>query len=92
MTTFLLTYDLNDEDTSAAYKPLIDELKRLGAHKYQFSCWLLNANNTAVQVKDHFQYLDANDAIFVSELVANHSHRMSKAGTTDWIKAHPPAR
>ena len=35
MTTFVFTYDLRKEETSADYKPLIDEIQRLGGHRYQ---------------------------------------------------------
>lgn len=93
MTTYVLTYDLNKEDSSDDYKPLIDELKRLGAHKYQYSSWLINLQNTAKETHDHFKaYLDDNDALFVTELVKNYAHSKSKHGTTPWIAENPPSR
>ncbi len=93
MTIFTLTYDLNKEETSADYKPLIDELKRLKAHKYQYSAWLVNLDNTAKQVHDHFRgFMDNNDALWVSELTKVHHFSGAKSGTNDWLKSNPPAR
>jgi hypothetical protein len=93
MTTFVITYDLNKEESSADYKPLIDELRRLSAHRYQASSWVANLNNTAKEVHDHFKALmDSNDALWVSELTSVHFYSNAKAGTTQWLKDNPPAR
>ncbi|TIN80717.1 CRISPR-associated protein Cas2 [Mesorhizobium sp.] len=93
MTTYVLTYDLNKEETSDDYKPLIDELKRLKAHRYQFSAWLINLNNTAKEAHDHFKGLmDKNDALWVSELTKTSHYSGAKAGTTKWLEDNPPAR
>lgn len=93
MPPFIVTYDLNKEDTSEDYKPLIDDLKERGAHRYQASCWLVNLNNTAADVYDHYRSLvDQNDSLMVSELTRNHKQGCNKKGTTDWIKNNPPVR
>ena len=93
MTVFDLTYDLNKEETSADYKPLIDELKRLGAHRYQASAWLANLTGTARTVHDHFRKLmDSDDSLWVNEVTPNHAHSRSKAGTTDWLSKNQPTR
>ncbi len=93
MPPFIVTYDLNKEDTSEDYEPLIKDLRSRGAHRYQASCWLVNLNNTAAAVYDHYRGLiDENDSLMVSELTRNHKQGCNKKGTTDWIKANPPAR
>jgi CRISPR-associated endonuclease Cas2 len=93
MTTYVLTYDLNKDETSADYKRLIDELKRLGGHRYQKSAWLLNLTNTAQEVHDHFRKLmDSNDSLWVSEFTRNYAHSRSEAGTSDWLSRNQPVR
>ncbi|MDP1963767.1 MAG: CRISPR-associated protein Cas2 [Reyranella sp.] len=93
MTTYVITYDLNKEEDSADYKPLIDELKKLGAHRYQASSWLANLTGTTEVVHDHFKALmDSNDALWVSELTSVHHYSGARSGTTNWLKNNPPAR
>ena len=93
MTSYLLSYDLMKEESSAAYQPLWDELKRLGAQKTQYSLWLVSANKTAKEVHDHFrQLLDKNDRLWVAELVRNHNRSNTIAGTDAWISNNPPSR
>lgn len=93
MTSYILTYDLVREESSAAYKPLIDELMKHGAHKYQMSTWLIALNNTATEVYDYFnQFLDANDKLMVSELTPNHKQARNFKGTNDWIAKNLVAR
>lgn len=91
MTVYLVIYDLNKEESSADYKPLLDELRRLGCHRFQASAWLANLNNTAKEVHDHFKALmDDNDSLWVSALGKVFSYSRAKTGTTDWLKENPP--
>lgn len=93
MTTYVLTYDLNKDETSSDYKRLIDELKRLGGHRYQKSAWLLNLSMTSQQVHDHFKKLmDPNDSLWVSELTNLYYGSGLMLGTVQWLKDNPPAR
>ncbi|PBB93233.1 CRISPR-associated protein Cas2 [Mesorhizobium sp. WSM3864] len=93
MTTFVLTYDLNKDETSEDYKELIDELKRLKAHKYQYSAWLINLSNTAKEVHDHFKsFMDKDDSLWVSELTKKNHYSGAKSGTNQWLKDNPPER
>ncbi|MEI4473565.1 hypothetical protein [Frigidibacter sp. MR17.24] len=93
MTVFVLTYDLIKERSPAAYKPLIDELERLGAHRYQASSWMVNLSNTPKEAHDHFKgYLDDNDKLFISELTKLHHFSNANAGTNDWLRRNPPTR
>ncbi len=93
MTTYVLTYDLNKEDRLADHKPLIDELKRLGAHRYQASAWLANLKNTPSQVHAHFtKLMDSNDSLWVSEFTKNYMGTELKPGTVLWLQNNQPAR
>lgn len=93
MPPFIVTYDLVKEESSADYKPLIDDLKSRGAHKYQLSCWLVNIDATAAAVYDHYnKMIDDNDKLLVAELTRNHKQAGNFKGTNDWIKNNPPNR
>ncbi|WP_192925498.1 CRISPR-associated protein Cas2 [Sinorhizobium medicae] len=93
MTSYVVTYDLNGDEDSSAYKPLINEIKRLGGHKYQFSAWLINVSNTAEELHDHLKKLmDKDDSLWVSEMVKNRHCSGAKAGTNNWIKENPASR
>lgn len=90
MTTFVLTYDLIKKKD---YQTLWDELARLGAHRALKSFWLINLNNTAKEVHDHFKgFVDSDDRLWVSELTTKHHFSNAKSGTNAWLKANPPAR
>lgn len=90
MTTFTVTYDLIKRKD---YKTLIDELERLHAHRALASFWLINLNNTAKEVHDHFKgFVDSDDKIWVSELTKVHWFGNANAGTNDWLKKNPPSR
>lgn len=93
MTTYILTYDLVKEDSSADYVPLIDDLRASGAHRYQKSSWLIAFNGTASALYAHYRtFLDDDDKLFVAELTRNHRQGKNYIGTNDWIKANPPSR
>lgn len=90
MTSFTLSYDLiKNKD----YKLLIDELKRLGAHRSQESFWLMAYNGTAKGLHDHLRnFMDGDDKLWVSELTRNHHYTQANSGTNAWIAQNPPAR
>ena len=92
MATFMLMYDLVNEQNSIDYQPLWDELKRLDAHRAQYSAWLVELNNHSKEVHDHFrQFLDENDRLFVIRMFTpRFAYSKSLPGTTNWLKAHPP--
>lgn len=93
MPPYVVTYDLVKEESSAAYKPLIDDLKERGAQKYQMSSWLVALDNTAADVHAHYRkFLDENDKLMVSELTRNHTQDLNFKGTNQWIKDNPPTR
>lgn len=90
MTSYLLTYDLNN---SKDYQKLYDELERLGAHRTLDSVWLISVDNTARELREHVgQYIDSDDSLWVLEITKNHSFNNVRKGTNDWMKANPPSR
>jgi len=92
MSIFLFAYDLVNEKNGRDYKPLYAELSRLGAHRCMLSTWLINANNTAVDLRDHFEgFVDSDDRLFVTTLHPREYARfMNYTGTNDWLMANPP--
>lgn len=90
MTTFILTYDLIKRKD---YPTLWEELERLDGHRVLDSFWLVNLNNTAKEVHEHFKsFMDNDDKLWVSEFTSKRWYNGARAGTNDWIKANPPAR
>ena len=92
MTIYLLSYDLIKERSGQDYQPLWDELKRLGAHRTQLSARLIDVNNTAQQLTEHFkQFVDKDDRLWVTRVRPNeHWYVNAIAGTNDWLQRHPP--
>ena len=86
MTVFVLTYDLMGRKD---YQSLWGELERLGGHRALASFWLLNLNNTAAEVHDHFQrFLDSDDKLWVSALTQHYKYSNANPGTNAWIEAN----
>ena len=92
MTVFYLTYDLINEKGSHDYEPLWSELKRLDAHRTQYSAWLINLANKPVEVTNHFKkYLDKDDRIMVTRLRKNeYDYFNAMAGTNAWLEKNQP--
>lgn len=92
MSVYTLAYDLVKETGSHDYEPLWAELKRLDAHRVQYSFWLVNLNNNSKEVHDHFKaYLDENDRLFVDRLRKNENwYSGAMAGTNAWLERNPP--
>jgi hypothetical protein len=94
MTVYALAYDLvNERKGTFDYQPLWNELKRLGGHRTQLSLWLVNLNNTPVEVVDHFKkFVDADDRVFVSRMRRGEYHWVNgMSGTNDWLSKNPPS-
>ena len=92
MSIFLVAYDLRNESGSQDYEPLWAELKRLGGIRTQYSLWLVNVNNTAKEVCEHFQgFVDPDDRVWVSRVRANSYWYVNAiGGTNKWLTANPP--
>jgi len=72
---FLVSYDLDKPEKD--YPKLIDALKAVGAQRVLYSEWMFNADNTAVQVRDHFKaFIDGDDhllVVVVSDWASRHT-------------------
>jgi CRISPR-associated endonuclease Cas2 len=93
MGVFLVAYDLvNEKKGTHDYQPLWDEMKRLGAHRTQYSLWLVSATNTPKELRTHFQqFVDKDDRIWVTRLRRNqYDYVNAIAGTNAWLEKHPP--
>jgi CRISPR-associated endonuclease Cas2 len=94
MSAYLVSYDLVQEKKNPQhdYQKLWDELKRLRAHRTQYSLWLINSNMSPAQLRQHFeQFVDANDRIWTVKVFREqYDYRNAIGGTNDWIKANPP--
>lgn len=85
MAFFAVSYDLVKRKD---YQTLWDEFKRLNAHKCLRSMYLLDANNTAEEVKDHLKtFIDNDDQLIVVEFSDKPFHHKAFTGTNNWIKA-----
>ncbi|TMJ94279.1 MAG: CRISPR-associated protein Cas2, partial [Alphaproteobacteria bacterium] len=91
---YLVSYDLVKEKKNAQhdYQVLWDELERLGAHRAQYSAWLVNLNMTPQEVVQHFrQFVDDNDRIWASKLFRGQYWYVNAIGGTNaWLDANPP--
>jgi CRISPR-associated endonuclease Cas2 len=93
MSVYLVAYDLvNESKGTFDYQPLWAELKRLGAHRTQYSLWLLNVNNTAKEVVEHLKkYVDNNDRLWATSVrKGEHWYVNAMSGTNKWLEENPP--
>lgn len=68
MAIFLISYDLRAPGRD--YSRLYAELARISAAKITLSDWVVELNQTAIQVRDVMRtYVDGNDRIAVVQLV-----------------------
>jgi CRISPR-associated endonuclease Cas2 len=93
MANHLVIYDLVNKKPEAEYQTLWDELKRLGAHRTQYSSWLVSANNTPKELVEHFQrFVHADDRIMVTRLHGpEHYYVNAIGGTNKWFERNVTA-
>lgn len=91
MPVYLVSYDLVKEKDGHDYAPLWDEMKRLGAHRTQYSAWLVNLNNTPKEVVEHFaRFVDRDDRVMAVEMLrGRYTFTKANSGTNDWLKQNP---
>ncbi|MFO6462819.1 hypothetical protein ACK8OR_00380 [Jannaschia sp. KMU-145] len=83
MSLFAVTYDLV---AAKDYGSLIDRLKELDTVRVQDSQWLLYAENTAKEVKDHLaEYIDSDDRLMVIEFNKRPAYTLALKGTNAWL-------
>ena len=90
MSVFIVSYELKNETSSAAYRPLWDALEKLTSQKVQRSVWLVATTSKASAVHDHLmQYLDSDDRLWVSKINRpDYDYTKAVGGTTDFLKKH----
>lgn len=91
MAVYLVSYDLRQPGRN--YEPLWQDLRNAGGVRALESLWLVDVNQTAVQVRDLLRtHLDANDRIMVVEITPAAAWAgwalLPPAG--DWIKGKRP--
>ncbi len=93
MANYLVIYDLVNKKSEPEYQTLWDELKRLGAHRTQYSAWLVSLNNTPKEVVDHFkQFVHADDRIMVTRVRPSEHHYVNAiGGTNKWFEQNVTA-
>lgn len=93
MGVFLIAYDIVKEKKNAKheYDALWAELKRLKAHRTQYSLWLINVALSAKELHDHFRkYLDENDLLWTTRVLRNEYHFTALKGTVAWLEVNSP--
>jgi CRISPR-associated endonuclease Cas2 len=90
---YLVIYDLVNKKPEAEYQTLWDELKRLGAHRTQYSSWIVNLNNTAKEIVEHFkQFVHSDDRIMVTRLTGVDNYYVNAiGGTNKWLEQNVTA-
>jgi len=82
---FTVSYDLVKRKD---YPELWEELKRLGGHKCLRSMYLLDADCTSVELRDHLKgYIDDDDQMVVIEFSKKPAPKRAFEGTNAWIDA-----
>lgn len=86
MPTYLIAYD-KVGDTN--YEPLWAALKQAGAHKALLSTWLLDSHLSSGAIFDKLRsYMDSDDRLLVTEIVASNTRSQSYKGTRDYIRVN----
>ena len=84
MALFLVSYDFVKRKD---YPKLWEEFERLDGHKPGESVYLLNLDNTAAEVLEHFnQFIDDDDRLIVIEFDKKPRCGKVYKGTAAWIK------
>lgn len=88
MALFLISYDAHFERD---YQDLYDALGEIDSMRVLESVWMLEADNTAIEIREWVRgLLDDDDSIFVIKLKPQHawSSRKINKSITDWIREH----
>ena len=82
MAYFIVSYDLIKRKD---YPELWDEFKRLNGHKCLRSVYLMQANNSAAEVRDHLKKCIDDDQLIVVEFSKKPATYRTREGTAKWI-------
>lgn len=86
MTTYIVTYDLNEPGQKYDY--ISKKLKTYGTWLHlQGSVWIIVTNQSAAEVRDNLKTcLDNNDELFVAKLSGEAAWSGYTSDTSDWLK------
>ena len=87
MAYFVVNYDLKENDN---YEVLIKEIERLQGVRALESFWLIDLNNTAEELRDHFkQFLPSpeQDKLMVVEFSVRPRFTRAFSAAVDWIRS-----
>lgn len=95
MAIYLLTYDLTKQKPEFDYEVLWEELERLGAHRTQYSVWLISNTDTARELLNHLkQFVHDDDRLWIVRLTKRegtlqYNYRNAMKGTNKWLEDNP---
>lgn len=88
MPAYIIAYDLHEAGQN--YTCIIDRLKKYGTYCHlQQSVWIINTNQSAVQVRDNLmKCLDRNDKLFVGLLGGEAAWTGYPDNISNWLRQH----
>ena len=86
MKTYLIGYDLNEEDQD--YDTLIEKIKEIGNWWHCLdSTWIVKCDNTAVEIRNFLkQFIDTNDKLLVVHLSGEAAWTGFSDECSQWLK------
>ena len=92
MPVYVVSYDIKQGDGSHDYQDLYAAFDAIDSHKILLSVYLVSSTASVKELAAYFQqHMDAKDRLWVSEVHAREYSGRAMAGTSDWLKRHPPA-
>ena len=88
MATYIVTYDLRKEESSASYQKLLELIKEGGVWaRLGGSSYLIESNCSPVDLRDKYRIaIDKDDKLYVGEVTAPAAWIGYTNDVTDWIK------
>lgn len=91
MAVYVASYDLKLGSGTHDYQDLYDAFDALESHKILYSVYLVASDASAEALWAYLnQHMDPKDRLWVSEVHRAENWYRAMAGTTAWLKAHPP--
>lgn len=88
MATYIVTYDLRNEESSNSYQKLLELIKEEGVWaRLGGSSYLVESESTPVELRDKYRSaLDKDDKLYVGEVTAPAAWIGYPSEVTNWIK------
>lgn len=87
MAYYAIQYDLSHAK-EIEYQKLWSEMDRVGAAKYQKSCYFLQSSASTIAVRDHFKaFIHEEDLLMVTLFTTRPSYTYALTPGHDWINA-----